>query len=89
MAAGVLRWAAVWSEVKGEGRIGLIRSDGLVNRPGGHERNTAAHRSALSLASMLKRNWVSTQQGLQGRPHIRQHRRVPDFRHMDAVSLIL
>ena len=41
-------WGAVWSEVKEEGRIDLSRSERMLNRPGGHERNTAPRRTALS-----------------------------------------
>jgi len=51
VAVGALRWAAVWSEVKEEGRRRFSRRERPVNRPGGHERNTAAHRSALALTS--------------------------------------
>ena len=41
-----LWWGAVWSEVKEEGRVDSTRSEQSVNRPGGHERNTAPRRSA-------------------------------------------
>ena len=64
VVVGALRWAAVWSEVKEEGRIDLIRSERIVNRPGGHERNTAARRSAHALTSIdlicLQANYQET-----------------------------
>ena len=51
MVVGALRWAAVWSEVKGEGRLDLIPSERPVNRPGGESPDTNSPVDCSCLAS--------------------------------------
>ncbi len=55
-----LRRGAVWSEVKEEGRNDPTLSALALNRPGGHERNTAHRRSALAQTDACRLRTTAT-----------------------------